>query len=316
MPAVLFLGGEDPAGWIEEFARAAPDLDVRRWAERGDVADIDVVLGWRHPKGADKRYPNLKLISALGAGYEHILGDPERPKGVPVVRLIDEKLTQAMTEYVLLQVLRYHRDVPYYEQMQRERRWAKLPPPDTDARRVGILGLGALGQDAARRLVDLGFPVAGWSRSPKSVAGVEVFHGAAQLAAFAARTDILICLLPLNDEMRGIIDAGLLGAMPRGSYVINPARGGHVIDGDLIAALDSGQIAGATLDVFHTEPLPTVHPFWTHPKVTVTPHIASTTNARSSVPQIVENIRRVRAGRELLNRVDSPSPQRGEGSAR
>jgi glyoxylate/hydroxypyruvate reductase A len=286
MAAILFLGSDDPDGWIAEFRRAAPDLDMRGWTDRGDTADIDVVLGWRHPQGAPKRYPNLKLISALGAGYEHILGDPERPAGVPVVRLIDDKLTQAMTEYVLLHVLRYHRQMPV-----------------TDDRRIGILGLGALGQDAARRLVELGFPVAAWSRSPKSVPGIEVFHGATQLGAFAARTDILVCLLPLNDAMRGIIDADLLAALPRGAFVINPARGGHVIDGDLIAALDSGHIAGATLDVFHTEPLPEVHPFWTHPKVTLTPHIASTTNARSSVPQIVDNIRRVRAGKPLLNRV-------------
>ncbi len=303
MPAILFLGRDDPEGWIAEFKRAAPDLDVRLWDDRGDPADIDVVLAWRHPKGAPKRYPNLKLIVALGAGYEHILGDPDRPAGVPVVRLVDDKLTQAMTEYVLLHVLRYHRLMPAFEAAQRERRWIKPTPPETDARRIGILGLGALGKDAARRLVDLGFPVAAWSRSPKPVPGIEVFHGAAQLAAFAARTDILVCLLPLNDAMRGIVDADLLAALPRGAYVINPARGGHVIDGDLIAALDSGHIAGATLDVFHTEPLPTVHPFWTHPKVTLTPHIASTTNARSSVPQIVENIRHVRDGRELLNRV-------------
>jgi glyoxylate/hydroxypyruvate reductase len=193
--------------------------------------------------------------------------------------------------------------MPEFEAAQRERRWIKPRPPNTDERRIGILGLGALGQDAARRLVELGFPVAAWSRAPKCVDDVELFHGSAQLKAFAARSDVLVCLLPLNDETRGIIDARLLAAMPRGAFVINPARGGHVVDADLIAALDSGHIAGATLDVFHTEPLPSGHPFWTHPKVTVTPHIASTTNARSSVPQIVENIRRVRAGKPLLNRV-------------
>jgi glyoxylate/hydroxypyruvate reductase A len=302
MPAVLFLGGEDPAGWLEEFRRQAPDLDVRSWADRGDAADIDVVLGWRHPKDAPKHYPNLKLISALGAGYEHILGDPERPN-VPVVRLVDLKLTAAMTEYVLLHVLRYHRDAPHYEQMQRDRRWSKLPPPDTETRRIGILGLGALGIDAAQRLFALGFPVAAWSRTPKCLDNVEVFHGRAQLDAFIARTDILVCLLPLNAETRGIIGASLLSKLPRGAYVINPARGGHVVDAELIAALDSGHIAGATLDVFHTEPLPADHPFWTHPKITLTPHIASTTNPRSAVPQIVDNIRRARAGKPLLNRV-------------
>jgi glyoxylate/hydroxypyruvate reductase A len=303
MPAVLFIGGHESAAWLEEFKRHAPDLDVRDWANRGDPADIDVVLGWRHPPGAPKHYPNLKLISTIGAGYEHVLGDPDRPRDVPVVRLVDLKLTQAMTEYVLLHVLRYHRDAPYYERMQRERRWAKLPPPDTDKRRIGILGLGALGIDAAQRLFSLGFPVAAWSRTPKCVDNVKVFHGRGQLHAFAARTDILVCLLPLNAETHGIIDAKLLATQPRGAYVINPARGGHVVDADLIAALDSGHIAGATLDVFHIEPLPADHPFWTHPKITLTPHIASTTDPRSAVPQIVDNIRRVREGRPLLNRV-------------
>ena len=303
MSAVLFLGGEDPAGWIEEFGRQAPGHEVRPRANRGDPADIDVVLGWRHPMGEPKHYPNLKLISALGAGYEHILGDPDRPKGVPVVRLIDLKLTQAMTEYVLLHVLRYHRQQPQFEQFQRERRWVKLPPPDTEQRRIGILGLGALGIDAAERLRELGFPVAAWSRSPKCVDSVEVYHGPGQLDAFAARTDILVCLLPLNDETRGIIGARLLAKLPRGATVINPARGGHVVDADLIAAIDSGHIAAATLDVFHTEPLPSDHPFWTHPKITLTPHIASTTNPRSAVPQIVDNIRRARDGKELMNRV-------------
>ncbi len=303
MSVVLFLGSDDPEGWLAEFARAAPDLDVRTLDETDDPAAVDVVLGWRHPKGASKRYPNLKLISALGAGYEHITDDPERPPGVPVVRLVDARLTEGMTEYVLLHVLRYHRQMPEFEAAQRERRWHRPQPPDSASRRVGILGLGTLGRDAARRLADLGFPVAGWSRSKKDVPGIETFHGPDGLDAIASRSDILVCLLPLTADTRGIIGRQLLGRLPRGAFVINPARGGHVVDADLIAALDSGHIAGATLDVFHIEPLPPDHPFWTHPKVTVTPHIASVTNARSSVPQIVDNIRRVRAGKPLLNRV-------------
>lgn len=304
MSVILFLGSDDPEGWLAEFARVAPDLDVRTLDEMDDRAAVDVVLGWRHPKGTSKHYPNLKLISALGAGYEHITDDPERPRGVPVVRLVDVKLTEGMTEYVLLHVLRYHRQVPEFEAAQRERRWHRPQPPDTASRRIGILGLGTLGRDAARRLADLGFPVAGWSRSKKDVPGIEVFHGPDGLDAIALRSDILVCLLPLNADTRGIIDRRLLARLPRGAYVINPARGGHVVDADLIAALDAGHIAGATLDVFHIEPLPEDHPFWTHPKVTVTPHIASVTNARSAVPQIVDNIRRMRAGKPLLNQVD------------
>ena len=221
---------------------------------------------------------------------------------MPVVRLVDDELTQAMTEYVLLHVLRYHRRMPEFE-----RRSASGAGSSRCRRqRTGAASASSASARSARTRPPAGrsrLSVAGWSRSPKSSPGVEGFHGAGQLAAFAARTEILVCLLPLTDETRGIIDAGPLAALPRGATVINAARGGHVVDGDLLAALDSGHIAGATLDVFQPEPLPPAHPFWTHPKVTVTPHIASTTNARSSVPQIVDNIRRaVREGRSPLNR--------------
>ena len=179
-----------------------------------------------------------------------------------------------------------------------------MPAPDTARRRIGILGLGELGGDAARKLLALGFPVMGWSRRPKDIPGVEGFHGEAGLAAMLARSDILICLLPLTPDTRGVLNARSLGLLPRGAFLLNAARGGHVVQEDLLAALDQGQIAGAALDVFEPEPLPADHPFWAHPKVVLTPHAASITIPRSAAPQVVENIHRARAGRPLINLVD------------
>lgn len=306
MTTLLFSSQVDDAEtWTASLKRRMPELAVRVWPEVGNPAEIDVALVWRYPQGDLKNYPNLKLIYSLGAGVDHILDDPDLPAGVPLARIVDPAgLTAGMTEYVLLNVLRYHRHLPDYERQQRERRWKKLPIPITARRRIGILGLGELGRDAGMKLAALGFPVAGWSRSPKSVPGLESFTGETMLPAFLARTDILVCLLPLTPATTGIINARTLSLLPRGAYVINAARGGHVVDADLIAALDSGQIVGATLDVFHTEPLPQDHPFWTHPKVTVTPHIASITNPDTAGEQIIANIRRLIAGVPLLHLVD------------
>src|SRR5581483_5227165 len=191
-----------------------------------------------------------------------------------------------------------------YERFQRERRWKKRATPDIATRRVGVLGIGEIGSACARAVAALGFSVAGWSRTAKHIDGIETFAGAAALPAFLARTDILVCVLPLTAGTRGIIDAKLLAALPRGAYVINIARGAHVVDADLLAALDSGHIAGATLDVFAPEPLPPEHPFWTHPKVLVTPHIASLTNPETASEGIAENLRRLTTGRPLLHLVE------------
>jgi len=305
VPTLLFSSQvDDPAAWTRALKRNMPELEIRVWPEVGDVRDIDVALVWRYPPGDLRRYPNLKLIYSLGAGVDHLLDDPDLPTGVPIARIVDPALTDGMSEYVLLAVLRYHRRLPEYERLQRERQWKKLPQPSAVERRIGILGMGELGRDVGIKLAALGFRVAGWSRRPKKIMGIESFAGEDALPAFLARTDILVCLLPLTPETRGIINAHTLAQLSRGAYVINAARGGHVVDADLIAALDSGHIAGATLDVFTPEPLPPTHPYWTHPKVTVTPHIASLTNPETASVQIAANIRRLFAGRPLRHLVD------------
>jgi glyoxylate/hydroxypyruvate reductase A len=300
--AVLFLSkADDPVAWHTALKRRLPDLDFRVWPDTGDVADIDAVMVWNHPPGELKRYPNLKLIASLGAGVNHIFDDPDLPAGVPVARIVDEALTTGMVEYTMAAVLRCYRELDIYERFQREKHWKKRRTPYIAEGRVGVLGLGEIGAACARACALLGFKVAGWSRTGKTIRNVETFHGSAGLRAFLARTDILVCVLPLTADTRGIINTELLTALPKGAHVINIARGAHVVDDDLLAALDSGHIAGATLDVFAPEPLPDTHRFWTHPKVLMTPHIASLTNPDTASAGIAENLRRLAAGKPLLH---------------
>ena len=290
--------------WRDELAALDPGLDIRLFPDTGPVEDITAAVTWNHPPEDLYRYPNLRLLISMGAGVDHLFRPPGPPPGVAVVRLVDRLLTTAMSEYVLLAVLRHHRQDAGYRALQAARVWQELPAPDTEATRIGILGLGMLGGDAARKLAALGFRVAGWSRTPKSLPGIETFAGDGALMPFLARTDILVCLLPLTPATEGILNARTLAALPRGAYLINAARGGHVVEEDLLAALDAGHLSGATLDVFRTEPLPPDHPFWAHPKVIVTPHAASITIPRSVAPQVVDNLARLREGRPLANVVD------------
>ncbi|MDZ5646508.1 glyoxylate/hydroxypyruvate reductase A [Nitrospirillum sp. BR 11828] len=304
--ALLFVSAHDHAGdWVTELKAQLPDIEVRVWPEgMGDPAEIDTALVWKPPAGLLATLPNLKVIFSLGAGVDALLADPTLPD-LPLVRMVEPGLTEGMTEYVCLHVLRWHRDAPLFEAQQRAVEWKQLTHQHlARERRVGILGLGALGSDAAQALKALRFDVAGWSRSPKSLDGIATYHGAEGLAPFLARTDILVCLLPLTPDTENILDAGLFAQLPRGAVVINAARGRHLVEEDLLAALDSGHLAGATLDVFRTEPLPTDHPFWTHPKVTVTPHVAAITQARTAVEQVVGGLKRLAAGQPLTNLVD------------
>jgi len=302
--ALMFLSPDDPAeAWRDVLLAAIPDLDVRIWPQVGDPTEIDLALVWRPPTGELARYPNLRAILSLGAGIDGLLAQPGLPD-VPIARMVDPSLTRTMTEYVLLAVLRHHRQFDHYEREQRATRWSYAFPPQAADRRIGILGLGVLGGAAAKTLSSHGFPVAAWSRTRKQLAGIQSFAGKGGLPAFLARTDILICLLPLTRETAGILNAQTFAGLPRGAYLINVARGAHLVEPDLIAALDSGQLAGATLDVFSEEPLPPGNPLWGHPKVLITPHVASYSLPSTGAADVVENIRRARAGQPLLHQVD------------
>jgi glyoxylate/hydroxypyruvate reductase A len=291
--------------WRDALLAEDPSLEIRLFPEAGDPADIEAAVCWnQHDMAELRRYPNLKLIVSMGAGVDHLLRPPGPPPGIPVARLKDHRLTTGMTEFVVLNVLRFHRQDLEYRALQAARVWEELPAPDTAKRRIGILGLGELGAASARALLSFGFPVSGWTRTPRDVEGVTGFHGADGLDAMLRQTDILCCLLPLTPQTRGVINARTLALLPRGAFVINSARGGHVVAEDLLAALDSGHIAAAALDVFEPEPLPAEHPYWGHPRVLVWPHASAITIPSSAAPQVVENLRRAREGRELINLVD------------
>ena len=303
--ALLFvseaLDGEE---WRPELERLVPGIDYRVWPEVGDVEDVDMMMCWKQPPGEFARYPNLRCICALGHGVDHLLQDAELPAGVPVVRLVDRAMERQMTAYVLAAVLRRYCRIAEYGRLQAESEWRQLAPRDTAEVRIGVLGLGALGGAAARKLAGLGFAVAGWSRTARNIDGVESFAGRHTLEAFLRGRDIVVCLLPLTPETRDILDSRAFRAMKRGAYLINAARGHHVVEDDLLQALDSGHLSGACLDVFRSEPLPPGHRFWRHPKVTVTPHAASETLAQSCAPQVAENYARLGDGRPLLNLVE------------
>jgi glyoxylate/hydroxypyruvate reductase A len=303
--ALMFCSSVDShARWKPILARLMPELEVRVWPEIGDPAEIAYALVWRPEAGLLASLPNLKLILSLGAGVDHILRDPHLPRGLPIVRLVDPYMTDAMSEYIVLQVLRVHRQDLDYRAQQEEGIWLELDQKNASARAVGILGVGELGQDAARKLKGLGFDVAVWGRRPRTVEGLHSYAGRAGLPVLLARSEILICLLPLTEETKGILNASALATLPKGAALINAARGGHLVEEDLLAALASGQLSVAVLDVFREEPLPTGHPFWHHPRIVVTPHVAAATHSLTAAPIIVDNIRRFEEGRPLLNQVD------------
>lgn len=302
--ALLFYSPDDDAvAWRRELRRRLPDLDVRVWPETGDPAEIDMALVWRVPPGLLRTLPNLRLILSLAAGIDGLLGDPSLPE-LPICRLIDPSLTRAMSEFVLLQVLKYHRRLDLYARQQREAHWALHLPSPPAATAVGIMGLGELGRDAAGALVAHGFAVRGWSRTAKALDGVACFAGEDGLGAFLAGTSILVCLLPLTDATRGILDAGLFARLPHGARLVNVGRGAHLVEADLLDALDRGQLAHASLDAFPTEPLPPGHPFWHHPRIDLTPHAASYGLPEIAAEGVADNIRRWREGRPLLHVVD------------
>lgn len=290
--------------WAEALTENYPGLKIALWPYDGDPAAIDYALVWQPPKGELKRYPNLKAIFSIGAGVDHLASDPELPRGIPVVRMVEPGLTAGMSEYVVLAVLSHHRFMLDYTAQRRTRVWEEIPQIPAEARQVGVLGLGVLGRDALEKLKPFGFRLAGWSRTPKSISGVTCFHGSGGLNEFLAGTDILVCLLPLTPETRGILNAETFAKLPAGAAVINVGRGGQLVEQDLLAALDSGHISGATLDVFQQEPLPADHPFWDHPRVFMTPHVASMTIPATAARQVVANIQRLEAGEALQHVVD------------
>jgi glyoxylate/hydroxypyruvate reductase A len=290
--------------WLSAFQRALPGVEIRLWDDIGDPAEIDYAFVWHPPRGLFPQLTNLRVIFSLGAGVESLLGNPEIPSDIPLIRMVDPFLGADMAIYVAMQVLRYHRRMPEIERNQRQRSWQQLDVPSAQQRKVGILGYGQLGALCAERLLPFGFDISIWSRQPKDVSGLRCFSGHNELKDFLGHSGILVCLLPLTADTIGILNTDIFAAMPRGGCLINVGRGKHLVEPDLLAALESGQIAEATLDVFANEPLPENHPFWLHERITVTPHNAALTQPQTAVTIIAENISCDRTERSLLNTVD------------
>ncbi|MBN3759607.1 glyoxylate/hydroxypyruvate reductase A [Burkholderia sp. Ac-20365] len=289
--------------WAQWFAQKAPEVPFRLWPDIGDPADVRYLAAWQPPEDPARTLPNLEVIFSVGAGIDQF--DLSRvPPHIAVVRMIEPGIVEGMVEYVTQAVLTIHRDLFDYGLQQRQRVWREMPVRAASTRRVGVLGLGMLGTAVLERLRLFGFPCAGWSRSEHRIEGVECFAGVEGLDAFLARTDVLVCLLPLTDATRGMLDKRVFGGLPKGASFINVGRGPQVNQQDLLDALDSGQLQNAILDVTDPEPLPEAHPFWMHPRVRITPHIASATRPETAVDVVVENIRLWRQGLGMVGEVD------------
>ncbi len=294
--------------WLAGIKQRLPQAEIREW-QRGDERPADYALVWRPPHEMLANRRDLKAVFALGAGVDAIL-DQERkhpgtlPAGVPLLRLEDTGMAQQMQEYALSYVLRYFRRLDEYQALQQRQEWQPLDPHSLDDFTIGILGAGVLGQSVARKLTEFGFSVRCWSRSAKQIDGVQSFAGEAQRAAFLDGVKLVINLLPNTPETVGILNRELFAQLSTGAYLINIARGAHLVEADLLAALEQGQLAAATLDVFAREPLPQDHPFWRHPRVTITPHIAAITLPQQAMDQIAANIRALEAGHAPAGVVD------------
>ena len=297
-----------PAKWAGPWT-AQPDTCPVNLILHGHDAyapeSVDYVLSFRPPPGLLKTFPNLKAVFSLGAGVDGFLCDPDYPGRVPLVRFVDNTLSAEMAQFVLMHVLIRHRGQRLLDDAQAKRQWRqRMLPRRTEETRIGMLGLGEIGSFTARQLIQLGFPVASWSRSRKAIAGLKSFAGDGELHAFLGQADILVCLLSLTRKTAGILNAKAFAAMPDGGFVINVARGGHLIEADLVAALDSGHLSGAVLDVFEEEPPPQTSPLWSHPKVTVTPHIAAISQPAVAVKCVFDAIAMFERGEKPDHIVD------------
>ena len=292
----------EPAPWLEGLRSALPDAEVRAW-QTGD-APADYAIVWQPPQAFFDEQPQIKAAFNLGAGVDALLRLNIAPS-TKLVRLDDAGMAVQIAEYVCHALIRSYRGFGVYAQQASQSNWRVNTSPERDAFPVGIMGLGVLGERVARMVGALEFPVNGWSRSPKQIDGVRCFAGNDQLGNFLAESKVLVCVLPLTPQTQGILNRTMLSQLQSGAYLINVGRGAHLVEEDLLALLDSGQMAGATLDVFRTEPLPPGHPFWSHPQVEVTPHIAALTQRKRTIRQIVDKLHQLERGEAVAGLVDA-----------
>jgi len=295
----IIVASTMPAKWVTPLAAALPDVTVLPWCDDDAAVDADVAVVWRPPAALFTRERKLKAIFNLGAGVDGLLQLPTLPDDVPIVRLEDAGMAVQMAEYAAYALIRASRQFDAYERQQHDGVWQELPEIRRADWPVGVLGLGVMGARVAQTLAALDYPVAGWSRSPRELDGIQTYAGEAGFGPFLARTRVLINLLPLTVETRDILRYDTLKQLLPGAYLVNMGRGEHLVEEDLLTLLDEGHMAGATLDVFRSEPLPPEHRFWTEPRVTVTPHIAAISLRQNTVEQIAKKIRAMQAGQPL-----------------
>lgn len=302
--AFLYKGpAQRGAIWAEQFARRMPQVPFRTWPEIGDPAQVRFLAAWEPPPRLAETFPKLEILFSVGAGVDQF-DFSALPPELTVVRMVEPGLTACMCEYVSWAVLSLHREIPLYLRQQRRSEWKEHPIRPASKRRVGVMGMGTLGRAALAQLRLLGFDCAGWNRSRRNEPGVRCYAGEAELDEFLARTDILVCLLPLTPETRGILGQRVFDALPQGASLVNAARGGHLVQADLLAALERNQLSAAILDVCEPEPLPQGHAFWDHPRIWLTPHVASATQAETAAEALLDNLRRYEVGLPLEGVVD------------
>lgn len=307
MSIVIVASQRDVSEWKSGLESLAPHIEVNVWPDVTDPDSVEGAIVWNHPHGALNDYKNLKFISSMGAGVDHVFTDKHLPENVPVTRIIDERLTITMSNYIISAIMYFHRRLPKYLADKKEHRWDQAADPERELH-IGIMGMGVMGKDIAKKLALLNFDVHGYSNSLKNIDGVKSYAGENQLAEFLKNINTLVCLLPLTTATENILNIGLFGKMKKGSFLINVARGKHLKEEDLLLAIKKEYISGAFIDVFREEPLPKDHPFWSHPDIMMTPHIASITNPSAAIPQVLENYERSKRGGELINQVN---PERG-----
>lgn len=289
--------------WLHDLRAAMPQAEIDVW-QASDTAPAEYAIVWKPPFEMLHAHPELKGVFNLGAGVDAILQLNVVPDNLPLIRIDDGGMAEQMAEFATQAVLRYYRRLDQYEAQARRGEWTPLPPFEKQDFNIGVLGLGVLGQRITESLQHFGFEVSGWSRNPKTLPGVKAYAGTEQLNDFLRNARVLICMLPLTEETTGILNRATLSQLPRGAYLINLARGGHLVEADLPPLLDSGHIAGATLDVFQTEPLPAPHPFWQDPRIAITPHISALTIRSIAARQIAEKIVAMQRGEAVVGLVD------------
>ncbi|MDX1483958.1 MAG: glyoxylate/hydroxypyruvate reductase A [Alphaproteobacteria bacterium] len=303
--ALLIKPGRDAAeNWMTAIAAEIPDLDMRVWPEAGNRDEVLYIIANQLPPGEFSTFPNLRFVASTSAGVDRLLTDPDFPAHVPIVRSINAQRTATMCAWVCYHVIRQHRHFDRYRENQARKVWEHLSYPPPDEVGIGVMGLGTLGGTAARTLKGFMYDVAGWSRSPKDMEGIRCFSGPDAFPEFLRRSDILLSILPGTAETDNLLNRETLALLPQGAYILNCGRGNLIDDDALIDAMDAGHISGAALDAFRTEPLPEDHPYWRHPKVTLTPHYSSNGSAKYGVGVVIDNIRRDRAGEPLADIVD------------